>query len=117
MKVMHTQEDDKPRLYPDLSGIEDRQEEYCEPTPQYPLVEVANPHYDPRQPLAPDNNRMMRVYRPLTESDLQEACKGVGKPTEGTERNDHIYRETNTTCKITAKSTRRSAAPKERSHL
>ena len=82
MKVMHSQGDDKPRLYPNLSGIEDGQEEYCEPTPLYPLVEVANPHYDPHQPLTPDNNRVMRVYRPWTESNLQEACKGLGKPTE-----------------------------------
>ena len=51
VKVMHSKGDDKPRLYPDLSGIEDGQEEYCEPTPLYPLVEVANPHYDPHQPL------------------------------------------------------------------
>ena len=86
VKVMHSQGDDKPRLYPDLSGIEDRQEECCEPTPLYPLVEVANPHYDPRQPLAPDNNRVMRVYRPWTESDLHGVCKRLRKSTEDPER-------------------------------
>ena len=74
VKVMHSQGDDKPRLYPDLSGIEDGQEEYCEPTLLYPLVEVANPHYYPHQPLTPGNNQVIRVYRLWTESDLQEAC-------------------------------------------
>ena len=41
----------------------------------FPLVEVANPNYSIN-----GEARIMRVYRPWTDSDCTEACKSLGDP-------------------------------------
>lgn len=84
VKTLHAQAAAPPGLYPSLEEQKDQYDdcEECGPVPTYPLVEVANPHFDPQQPRGAGNNPVMRVYRPWTESDLHEACKGLGSATE-----------------------------------
>lgn len=42
----------------------------------FPMVEVANPHFG----VESDRSRVICVYRPWTESECAEACKGLGDP-------------------------------------
>lgn len=79
----------KKKLYPDLSPLQrppatnkpppalaENLEE--NPSHSFPMMEVANPHYGEGE----DHDRTIRVYRPWTNTEMAEACKGLGDPTK-----------------------------------
>lgn len=75
----------KKRLYPDLSPLRRPLSTYDplpdpeeQPSHSFPMMEVENPHYGE----GGDAARTIRVYRPWTNTEMTEACKGLGDPTK-----------------------------------